>query len=166
MIVLLDECQVLMFCRTTGSTGSTGTSGTSGTSGRATIAQEPLKASAPNPFPHCTRYGVSKAKMKHEGREEHKGLTSNCDSIASVFDFGDGEVNEQPCLYVGEFHGRQQLDSVYLTNLSTLFSSSINSSSRDDRTPSFVLFMSYVVTKSRLHANQLWNARRGRRQTN
>ena len=45
-------------------------------------------------FPHSTRRSAIKAKMNHEGREEHEGQASQNESLYSVFELGDVEVNE------------------------------------------------------------------------
>ena len=45
-------------------------------------------------FPHSTRHSAIKAKMNHEGREEHEGQASQHESLDSVFELGDVEVNE------------------------------------------------------------------------
>jgi hypothetical protein len=59
--------------------------------------------------PHSTRHGAIKAKLNHEGREEHEGQASPHQSLDSGFELGDVELNEQPRLNGGEIHKRQQL---------------------------------------------------------
>jgi hypothetical protein len=97
---------------------------------------------------YSARYGAIKTKLNHEGREEHEGQASQHESLDSVFELGDVEVNEHP---------REPIQAVLgLAHLAPRLHNRPRDS-KESRTPSFVLFAPFVVTKSRLQTNWLWN---------
>ena len=63
--------------------------------------------------PHSKRHRVIKAKRNHEGREEHEGQESQNESLETVFEHDDIEVDQQPSLYTSQFHVREQLSFMY-----------------------------------------------------